>query len=263
MEQYGDVRRLRMTSTGGRLAGIDVSAYVVRGVMIDTGFYRARHALGEAVSALGVHGAIVTHWHEDHAGNVAELARRGLPIHLRADTERVLRNRPDIQLYRRAIWGQPSSLARDVVPFEAPEFETLHTPGHSEDHQVVWDTATGTMFSGDLWLAVRARVLHSSEDPYLIVDSVRRAAARSPERMFDAHRGPVDNPVAALNAKADWLEETLATIARRIGEGWSDRQIVVRVLGGEERVAFVSRGDYAGVNLVRAVRRRVSLAVAE
>jgi hypothetical protein len=114
------------------------------------------------------------------------------------------------------------------------------------------------MFSGDLWLAVRARVLHSSEDPHLIVDSLRRAAARSPDRMFDAHRGPVNNPVGALNAKADWLEETLETIARRIDEGWSDREIVARVLGGEERAAIVSRGDYARANLVRAVRRRIT-----
>jgi glyoxylase-like metal-dependent hydrolase (beta-lactamase superfamily II) len=258
VEEFGDVRRLRMSSVAGRLAGIDVSAYVVRGAMIDTGFHGIRRELAAAAAALRVQGAIVTHWHEDHAGNVATLARGGLPIQLRADTERVLRARPEIQLYRRAIWGHPPPLASLVRPFETQEFETLHTPGHSEDHQVVWDTATGTMFSGDLWLAVRARVLHSSEDPHLIVDSLRRAAARSPDRMFDAHRGPVNNPVGALNAKADWLEETLETIARRIDEGWSDREIVARVLGGEERAAIVSRGDYARANLVRAVRRRIT-----
>jgi glyoxylase-like metal-dependent hydrolase (beta-lactamase superfamily II) len=80
VEQFGDVRRLRMSSVGGRLVGIDVSAYVVRGVMIDTGFDRVHDELTSAIASLDVEGVIVTHWHEDHAGNVAALARVGMPI---------------------------------------------------------------------------------------------------------------------------------------------------------------------------------------
>jgi glyoxylase-like metal-dependent hydrolase (beta-lactamase superfamily II) len=245
-----------MASAGGRLAGIDVSAYVVRGVMIDTGFHRARRAVHAAVTAMGVHGVIVTHWHEDHAGNVSTLARRGLPVALRSETERMLRARPAIQFYRRAIWGHPPALDSQIVPFEPQGFELVHTPGHSEDHQVVLDVETGTLFSGDLWLGVRARVFHTSEDPYTIIESLRRAAALQPDRMFDAHRGLVGTPSSALIARADWLTELIDTISRRMADGWSDSEIVARVLGGEERAAIVSRGDYARVNLVRAVRRK-------
>jgi hypothetical protein len=103
----------------------------------------------------------------------------------------------------------------------------------------------GTLFSGDLWLAIRSRVLHSSEDPYEIVESLRRAAALGPSRMFDAHRGLVENPVAALNAKADWLGEMMEAIAREIAEGRSDREIVNRLLEGEYRSAYISGGDYS------------------
>jgi len=76
--------------------------------------------------------------------------------------------------------------------------------------------------------------------------------------MFDAHRGLVETPTSALIARADWLSETIETISRRLVEGWSDNEIVERVLGGEERAGIVSRGDYARVNLVRAIRRRVT-----
>jgi glyoxylase-like metal-dependent hydrolase (beta-lactamase superfamily II) len=260
MEQFGDVCRLRMTSVGSRLAGLDVSAYVVRRVMIDTGFHRSREELYAAATSLGVEGAIVTHWHEDHAGNVAMLARRGLPLSLRGDTEATLRARPRIQLYRRVVWGYAPPLDSAVVPFAPRGLELVHTPGHSEDHQVVWDATTGTLFSGDLWLAIRSRVLHSSEDPYTIVDSLRHAAALGPDRMFDAHRGLVENPVVALNARADWLGEMLENIAQRIvNDGWSNREIVARLLGGEERAAYVSNGDYSRENLVRAVRRRIEV----
>jgi glyoxylase-like metal-dependent hydrolase (beta-lactamase superfamily II) len=255
LERFGDVVRVRLARAANRAVGIDVSAYVVRGVMIDTGFHRARDEIVEAVRSLGVRGAIVTHWHEDHAGNVALLATQGLPILMRADTAATLRQRPAIQLYRRVVWGQPPALTSPVTGLDAPGIECIHTPGHSSDHQVVWDSETGTLFSGDLWLGVRARVLHSTENPYVILDSLRRVKALNPAHMFDAHRGLVERPVDAIEAKIQWLGKTIDEIERRIDEGWSDRAIVTGVLGGEEMAALISRGDYARRNLVRAVRR--------
>ena len=237
---------------------MDVSAYVVRGVMIDTGFHRARATVLHAVRSLRVNGVIVTHRHEDHAGNVAMLAEHGVPIVMRPDTEATLREGPAIQLYRRVVWGHPPTLSAELSGFDMAGLECIHTPGHSTDHQVVWDPLTQTLFSGDLWLGVRARVLHSTEDPYVLLESLRRAAALRPRRMFDAHRGFVERAVEGLDAKVRWLEGTLGEIERRIADGWSDRAIVRRVLGGEEMAAVVSFGDYARRNLVRAVRRRLS-----
>lgn len=257
VERFDDVTRLRLDSRASRAIGMDVSAYVVRGVMIDTGFHRARETVLQAVRSLGVKGVIVTHWHEDHAGNVAMLAAHGVPIVMRPDTEATLRTRPAIQLYRRVVWGHPPALSAELGEFDMSGLECIHTPGHSTDHQVVWDSLTQTLFSGDLWLGVRARVLHSTEDPFVLLDSLRRAAALRPRRMFDAHRGFVERAVEALDAKVRWLEGTLGEIERRIAEGWSDRAIVRRVLGGEEMAAVVSFGDYARRNLVRAVRRRL------
>lgn len=257
-EKFDDVMRLRLQSAAGRTIGLDVSAYVIRGVMIDTGFHRARQTVLDAVQALGVRGVIVTHWHEDHAGNVAMLADRGVPMLMRSDTEATLRSRPAIQLYRRVFWGHPPALASALAAFDPSGLEGIHTPGHSSDHQIVWDAETRTLFSGDLWLGVRARVLHSTEDPYVLLESLRRASALQPVRMFDAHRGLVDRPTAALDAKIAWLSDTLGEIERRVAEGWTDRAIVQRVLGGEEIAAVVSLGDYARRNFVRAVRRNVS-----
>ena len=258
IERHGDVHRLRMTSAAGQAVGIGVNIHVLRGVMIDCGFHRARAIIANAIRTLGVHGAIVTHYHEDHAGNVNLLAELDVPVSLRADTEAALRNQAAIRLYRRAVWGTPPALVRDVVPFVADGFECIHTPGHSSDHQIVFDRETGTLFSGDLWLGIRARILHASENPRQIVESLRIAAALNPERMFDAHRGPVSNPVRSLLAKADWMATTIGEIERRAAEGWSDARIVKEVLGGEEVAALFSGGEYARANFVKAVRRENS-----
>jgi glyoxylase-like metal-dependent hydrolase (beta-lactamase superfamily II) len=245
-----------MHSIGSRAVGLDVSAYVIRGVMIDTGFHRARRELLRAVDELRVRGVVVTHWHEDHAGNAALLASRGMPLLMRRDTESTLRSLPFIRLYRRIVWGYPPALTAALSTFDAEGMERIHTPGHSEDHQVIWDPATRTLFSGDLWLGVRSKVLHAHEDPYLIIESLQRVLALEPARMFDAHRGPVVDPMRAVQAKIDWLGETLGEIERRIAAGATDRVIVRDLLGGEEWAAVVSRGEYARRNLVRAVRRR-------
>ena len=257
LERFGDVVRVRMSSVGSRAAGMDVSAYVVRGIMIDAGFHRARHDLLAAAESLGVRGAIITHWHEDHAGNVQALAEAGIPILARRDTAGILRAPPHIQLYRRVCWGVPPALSSQFAEPAVGELACVHTPGHSIDHQVVWDAESRTLFSGDLWLGIRARILHATEDPYRIVESLRVARDLGPERMFDAHRGFVDNPVAAIDAKIEWLSETMTTIAQMIRAGGSDDDILRRVLGGEELAGYVSAGDYSRRNLVKAVRHRV------
>src|SRR5205085_2680482 len=224
LERHGDVQRLHMTSAAGRAARIGVSVHIIRGVMIDCGFHHARRAVADAVKTLGVTAAIVTHAHEDHAGNVELLRSLGIPLSLRDDTTAKLRVQPSIYLYRRAVWGTPPALAGDFVRFTHAELECIHTPGHSADHQVVFDRQTGTLFSGDLWLGVRARIVHRSENLRQIVESLRVAAALGPERMFDAHRGPVSNPVQSLTAKAEWMTNTIGEIERRLADGWSERE---------------------------------------
>ena len=255
LERFGDVTRVRLTSLGSRLAGMDVSAYLVRGVLVDTGFPHARRVLARLLDETRLEGALITHWHEDHAGNAPLLASRGIPLGMHDETAEKLRSAEPIRLYRRVVWGTPPRLDSQVVPFAHSTLRLVHTPGHSPDHQVVWDVETGTVFSGDLWLGVRSRVMHESENPRLIINSLRTVLRLGPQRMFDAHRGEVRDPVDALTAKIAWMEDTLGTIDARLDAGWSDRAILESVLGGDETVAFLSFGEYARMNFVRAARR--------
>src|SRR5688572_27594912 len=253
--RFGDVARIRMWTRRSQLAGYDVSAYLVRGMLVDTGFRIVSADLERVVGELRPHGVIVTHWHEDHAGNAPMLAAR-LPVWMSDYTEAKLREREQVKLYRHVIWGRPKKLAVALSRFDPAPLQVVHSPGHSPDHHVVFDPETATLFSADLWLGVRVRVMGRSEDPYEIMTSLDRAIALQPQRMFDAHRGLIDQPVTALEMKRNWLQETLGEIERRLDAGDTERSILRSVLGGEERTAFVSQGEYARRNLVRAVVRR-------
>jgi ribonuclease/clavin/mitogillin len=256
LESYGDVTRVRMTSWRGRLVGYDVSAYLVRGVLVDTGFPRAARDFARFLDTNTVRGVIVTHWHEDHAGNAALAAARGLPIAISPLTLSQLRSDAAARLrfYRRFVWGVARPVSSPVVPFESDALRVVHAPGHTADHHVVWDEERATLFSGDLFLGVKVRAMFPEERPRELAATLRAIAALRPERMFDAHRGVVAEPARALVAKADWLEETVARIEAKLDEDWSDAAIRRYVLGRESAVGLLSAGEYSKRTFVRAVR---------
>lgn len=248
------VTRLRMRSWRGALVGYDVSAYLLGGVLVDTGFRRSERALLDALDSFRPRGVVVTHWHEDHAGNVPAIAARGVPMAMHPGCEALLRVRPPIRPYRRAVWGWTKRLTAALASFDPAPLAMVEAPGHSPDHQIVWDAERRILVSGDLFLGVKVRVAHEDdESPRALVASLRRAAALEPRLLLDAHRGPVLDAAAQLRAKADWNEEMIGRIERLHAEGMPARAIVRRLFGGESLVGVASGGEYSRRGFVRAV----------
>ena len=244
-----------MSSAAGRAIGYSASAYLVRGLLVDCGFPAARRHVAALLAQERPRGVFITHYHEDHAGNVEQVARLGIPIATSAETLAALRSPERIRVYRRVTWGSTPALSSTVSPLEEAGVELLAAPGHSFDHHVVWDASSGTLFGGDLYLGVKVRIAHGGEDPRVLVRTLRQVAALGPARLFDAHRGLVRDPVASLIAKADWTDETIAAVEQRIEAGAPDAVIVRELFGGESLPGILSGGDYSRTNFVRAVRR--------
>lgn len=232
---------------------MSVAAYLVRGALIDSGFPRVSQEFRQFVDPSRLRGALITHSHEDHAGNVALLVDRGVPVAMPAWSRRVVQQPGGLPLYRRWIWGTPSPLSVPVVPFVPDDLELVPTPGHSRDHHVVWDSAEGTVFGGDLFIGVKVRVAHPGEDVRGTTTSLRRVIDLEPARLFDAHRGLVPRPVDALRAKLQWMEDTIGAIDDQHRAGTSEAQILRDVLGGEAFLGVASGGEYSRRNFVRSV----------
>ncbi len=240
--------------------GFDVSTYVVRGMVIDSAFPDVGGELEQWLNANGSRGLIVTHYHEDHAGNVERMAQRGLPLWIAPATLAHLTQPSRIGWYRRWCWGVQPALESPVTPFAPEGLELIPTPGHSNDHHVVWDASTRTVFGADLFLGVKVRVSHPPhrEDVRAQIASLRRVIALNPLRYFDAHRGLVPNAVTQLQKKLAWMEETVAGIDALIDQKLDNRTIVKRVFGGEDRMGLISFGDYSRNNFVASVRATAS-----
>lgn len=249
------VVRLAFSGWRGRVAGYVVSAYVIDGVLIDTAFPGVAGELLAVVRSLAPRGAIVTHWHEDHAGNVAALAALGIPVHMDPRGEAALRSLEPIGLYRRFTWGRNDRLTVPLRHFDVSPLQVINTPGHTEDHVAVWHPERRIVATGDLFIGVKVRVAHGDESPSAIVASLRTVMALEPRLLLDAHRGVVRNPVPVLAAKIEWMEETIGAITALADEGHSEREIRRQVLGRESAVGWVSRGEYSKRALVRSVLR--------
>jgi glyoxylase-like metal-dependent hydrolase (beta-lactamase superfamily II) len=252
--RHDDVIELRFATWRSRSVGFRVSAFLVRGVLVDTGFPDCAGALARYIASTRPDGCLVTHFHEDHSGGVSHLAHAGVPVWMDARTAMRVQHPERIGFYRRYTWGSPSPVGA-FTPFSPPgSLECIATPGHSDDHHAVWDRETGTLFGGDLFIGVKVRGSHASEQPRTLVRSLRRVIALRPLRLFDAHRGLVESPVALLTAKADWLEQTIATIDALIADGLDDSTIARRVLGNDWFSRAFTAGDYTMRNFVRSVR---------
>ena len=249
------VKELAFSGWRGRAVGYEVSAYVIDGVLIDTGFPGVADELSAAVAALSPRGVIVTHWHEDHAGNAARLAELGIPVHMHPLCEAALRERPAIGRYRQFVWGRNPRLRVPLVDFDPAPLQVVPTPGHTDDHLVVWHAERRIVASGDLFLGVKVRIAHPHESPRALLASLRAVVALDPHVLLDAHRGVVRNPMVALAAKIDWMEATIGQITTLANAGCGKREIRDRVLGREALVGWVSRGEYSKLAFVRAVLR--------
>lgn len=230
-----------------------VSAFACDGVLIDAGAPDTAPALLKWIDAHPIHGAIVTHAHEDHSGGVHALAARGIPVHCAPDTEALLRSDEVVGFYRRFCWGPRRRLQSTLQPFVSSRFHLRAARGHSLDHHVVWDDETGTVFCGDLFIGMKLRVAHHDENVRQQIDTLREVASWQPTRVFDAHRGLLPDPVASLRAKADWIEQTVAEIEVLARKGLDDISIRNRVLGREDSLGLVSLGEYSRINFVRSV----------
>ncbi len=256
---HDGVTQWQFSSVASRLTGYTASAFLTGdGVLIDTGISATRREFGALLDSAVVRGVMLTHHHEDHAGNAELVARRGIPLWIAPDTLPLITTVERIRAYRRYTWTPMVPLRSTVVPFTSEELIAVATPGHCADHHVIWDPATRTLFSGDLFLGVAVRIAHHDEDPWQLIASLERAAALEPVRMFDAHRGLVPDAAAALRAKAEWTRALIATITQHVAGGATDAQILKSVMGGESLTGYASGGEYSRRNFIRNVRLRVN-----
>jgi glyoxylase-like metal-dependent hydrolase (beta-lactamase superfamily II) len=135
-------------------------------VLVDTGPARRTRAFAWALRdtrrVVGdVHTILVTHWHPDHVGGLAELrgASGARVVAHAADAPTISGERPEptkcVRVARLVMGGvRPTPVNERLTvdgPLSVPGFSAVHTPGHTAGHvSYVLDRGGGVPFVGDV-----------------------------------------------------------------------------------------------------------------
>ena len=155
-----------------------VAAWYVRGILVDAGGEHTAGALEDWLHGRRLDALLLGHHHEDHSGGAAKVARIGVPVHGSTGTAARLRRPSHVPEYRARLWGQRAPLR--VRPPVGLPFEPMPLPGHSPDQLGYFDRETGWLYSGDLVLRRRQQVAMPGEDPWAMIDSLRRVLELRP-----------------------------------------------------------------------------------
>ena len=213
-----------------RIAGRIENCYLVKGerpYLVDTlspgGYRRLSAALREnGVDARDLAYLLITHYHYDHAGNLAELKRLSWAEVMAGseDAPYIEGRKPpragsDINRMGRLLKRLPASLTTSYQSYaaaqvdvrlaggetlEGPGLEALSLPGHTPGGICFLDRAARRAFVGDLvsnyFGRVGLPVLSASESLEEIEDSLRKLAALELEYMYPGH-GRIIGPDAS------------------------------------------------------------------
>jgi glyoxylase-like metal-dependent hydrolase (beta-lactamase superfamily II) len=190
-----------------------INAYLIGGVLVDTGVAASASRLAPIVRDRGVEAIALTHAHGDHGGSARRLSEEfGLPVWVgtadRDATEsgKAVKKAPFDRPGLRVVAGllgdfRGVPVARMLAEGDAlaAGFTVLDVPGHSPGHVAFWRASDGVLIAGDVFFnmhllttvpGLREPPAPLSVDVELNRASERRLAALAPTVAAFGH-GPV------------------------------------------------------------------------
>ena len=238
---------------------MSVHMYVVDTVVIDTA---QRHMRAEVIGMLKGHAIeriLLTHYHEDHSGNAAEIRELfSAEVLGHSLTAEKMNGRLNILPYQHLVWGKADRVLvaplPDCIDTSRYHFIPVHTPGHSKDHTVYLETRNGWLFSGDLYLGDRIKYFRSDEKFIDQMDSLKTVLTLDFNALFCGHHPIPKGGKARLAAKLAFLEDFYGRVTDLSRKGLGESEIIARLdLKQDRLVKWVTLGNACFANMVRSV----------
>lgn len=237
---------------------LNVYCYLSDGIIIDTGPSRLARDFAAFVSAQKISQAVLTHHHEDHSGNAAWLKQRGVPVYIHEKGLAVCREPTRLPIYRRYFWGGRRRFEAIPLPAQlegnSGEMQVIETPGHSNEHVVLYNPSSGAIFSGDLYVSPKTRLIMRNESIPEILQSLRLVCEKDFRTLYCAHAGVVENGREMVRMKLENLENTVGEVLELHRRGLSVKAINKRIYPKKTHLlTYISAKEWASEYIIRSI----------
>ncbi len=258
---HGDVLQIRMSRYPEFMTGTWVCAYLVDGLLIDTGPAFTAAELVEYLRDQPPDQAVNTHFHEDHI-SANKFLQDAYQTQIFAHRKAVAKiGRPaTLYPYQEEVWGYPVPSAvtplGDYVETRKHRFEIIPTPGHERDHICLFEKNEGWLFTGDLYVTTRPVVCRQSDDMRQILADLKMLRSLNPGILFPAPTHVVMNAMEKLNLVIAYLEDVGGKIDDLSASGRSPDDIRRELFGGEGIIYEATQHQFSSLNFVTSFLRK-------
>ncbi|MCT6922686.1 MBL fold metallo-hydrolase [Metasolibacillus sp.] len=241
---------------------LNVYCYIIDGVCIDTGAHSLRQQFQHFLTAQSFEQVVLTHHHEDHSGNAAFLQQQGVPIYIEESLLKECAKKAAYPLYRRLFWGarkpfQAQPLANTFTSKTAT-WEVIQTPGHAIDHVALLNKNTGQLFTGDLYVMTKTRLILREESIPAIIRSLQQVLASDFDEVFCSHAGLLKNGRKALQAKEDYLLTVQDKAFSLYEQGFTVSEIDRQLFSKKYPITRFSRGEWDSQHIVTSILKEAN-----
>ncbi len=260
------------------------------GVAIDPGSPKMRRSLARHLRQVKpkIAKVVATHAHEEHVGNLNWLAEvAGAPVYVSEMTARFLTPFKKLPWVRATIIGQPPNLAQpysllgQTIDTESGYLHVIPTPGHCDDHVVLYDPKEKLLLAGDAFMGSYFATPNPDVDSRKWLLSLERLMELDMEILVEGHGhihtmrpdipdfpGVVirEDPKVAISQKLDYLLWLREQIEAGFQEGFPVRVIEASCFpwgrrtswescATDECIRLLSLGHFSRTELVRSFVR--------
>src|SRR5699024_4492760 len=236
---------------------LNVYCYEIDGVLIDTGSQSLLRHFKHFFQTMDVDQVLITHDHEDHTGGASYIEQKlGLPIYIHQMSEDETRKKANYPFYRKVFWGkrrpfQSKALANTFQSRQA-NWDVIETPGHTADHLSFLNKETGQLFSGDIYVHPKTKVVLRQENMPELIRSLKHVLSYDFDTMFCSHAGYVKDGKKALQTKVDYLENMQGEILYLHEKGKSLKEIEALIFKKKYPITLLSFGEWDTKHFIRS-----------
>lgn len=237
---------------------LNVYGFAVDGVLIDTGAQSLQKQFKEFFASIDVDKVVITHHHEDHTGGAAYVHQQySWPIYIHQMSTVICRQQADYPLYRKLFWGKRAPfLAKalgETFTSRTAVWDVIETPGHAKDHVAFYNRNTKQLFTGDLYVAPKTKVVLREEHIPTIIASLERVLTYDFEEVFCCHAGYVKQGRAAIEEKLAYLYELRDNVHTLQQRGLSVNEINHQLFQKKYPITKFSNGEWDSKHIITSI----------